>query len=584
MASNSTLCIDNTLSSIYFNTFSPNVGEIWSATNDLTTRGINYCYEITTLIDNPGSIFSAQTLYATCDDCLRNNYGVIRISDCIRGTEYIVTYDSFIGEPIIGEVFNGTISSVGGRLISSCFTIDYIGQFSENEFDYATSLGKLGTITTLTTVYTGCTDCLTGSTVSYEVNRCTDGIIDCVGLIGLESALVGHVISYSNGVDLYCGEVGKPTSDFCPIIYTFISDFGIGEEGLCDECLSSGNTRLLLTDCLRPEITEVVWASALFNNGEVSSLSTDLGCFTVVGPTGETVTINYYLNFDPTPTCQACIECNGFTIRWKSCEDEFIIGSTTSYQYVNLGNILYHPLYGCIEVTGVSPGDNGSDYVYGFETFITCPDCQVNANRTLYVATACTSATTYVFNVSVPATASPGDTYQLSWGSVPFICVTLTEPVGEGLETGEYFTSDADITCEECSSSNIGVRAINCSTGQYSVFNLTQEDYVRHYYSKPREFYVFKTNGECYFIANPCPQQPTGITPTITNYYDICFECTPDPLPPISAGTEYNVCVIDCSGNTITIRPPHPTWTNEQGRAVVLLDAIVLGGMNGLNN
>ena len=581
---NSTLCIDNTLSAINFNGNSPLIGEIWSATNDLTNRGIYYCYEITTLIDAPGSIYSAQTPYATCDDCLRNNYGVIRISDCIRGYIYYVTYDSFIGVPIIGEVFNGTISFVGGKLISSCFTIDDIGQYSEREYDTQLSSGKLGTITTLTTGYTGCTDCLTGSTVSYDVIRCTDESSDCVGLIGFQSALVGHVISYSNGVDLYCGKVGKPSPSPCSTVYTFISDFGIDEEGLCDECLSSGNTKLLLSDCSNPDKTVIVWASALFNNGEVSSLSTDLGCFTVVGPTGETVTINYYLNFDPTPTCQACIECNGFTIEWQSCEFAPINGVTTSYQYVSVGNILYHPFHGCIEVTGVSQGNSGSDYVYGFETFITCPDCQLNANRDLYVATACTSATTYVFNVSVPSTASPGDTYQLSWGSVPFICVTLTEPVGEGLETGEYFTSDADITCEECSSSNIGVRAINCSTGQYSVFNLTQEDYVRHYYSRPREFYVFKTNGECYFIANPCPQQPTDITSTITNYYDICFDCTPDPLPPISAGTEYNVCVIDCSGNTITIRPPHPTWTNEQGHAVVLLDAIVLGGMNGLNN
>jgi hypothetical protein len=209
-------------------------------------------------------------------------------------------------------------------------------------------------------------------------------------------------------------------------------------------------------------------------------------------------------------------------------------------------------------------------------------DCQLNAIRTLYAATACTSATTYVFTVSVPSTATSGDTYQLFWGSVPFICVTLTELVGTSI-SGEYFTSNNPITCDECSSSNIGVRAINCSTGQYSVFNLTQEDYVRHAYSRPKEFYVFKTNGECYFIANPCPQQPTGITPTITNYYDICFDCTPSD-PPISAGTEYNVCVIDCSGNTMSITPPHPTWTNEQGHAVVLLDAIVLGGMNGLNN
>jgi len=580
---NSKFCIDGISSSINFNVFSPSTGEIWSATNDLTTRGINYCYEMTSSTDVPGSVFSAQTLYETCDDCLRDNYGVIRISDCIGNSIYFVTYDSFIDVPIIGEVFNGSIS-VEGRPISSCFTIDDIIQYSEGEYNAQLLSEKLGTITTLNTVYTGCTDCVTGSTVSYDVIRCTDEIIDCVGLIGFQSALVNHVISYSNGVDLYCGVVGKPSPSPCSFEYTFISDFGIYEGPQCEECLLSGNTKLLLSDCLNPDRTQIVWASALYNNGEVSSLSTDLGCFTVVGPTDDRVTINYYLNFDPTPTCQECIECNGFTIEWQAC-DGSNSGITTSYQFVSLGDIFYHPFFSrCVVVTGVSQGNNGSDYVYNFETFVDCSSCNVDTNRTLYVATACTSATTYVFNVSVPSTANPGDTYQLSWGSVPFICVTLTEPVGEGLETGEYFTSDDEITCEECSSINIGVRAINCSTGQYSVFNLTQEDYVRHYYSSPREFYVFKTNGECYFIANPCPQKPTDITSTITNYYDICFDCTPDPPPPISAGTEYNVCVIDCSGNTITITPPHPTWTNEQGHAVVLLDAIVLGGINGLNN
>ena len=80
----------------------------------------------------------------------------------------------------------------------------------------------------------------------------------------------------------------------------------------------------------------------------------------------------------------------------------------------------------------------------------------------------------------------------------------------------------------------------------------------------------------------------TGLTSTgETNYHYVsgpfsnCEDC--ENLP-ISAGTEYNVCVIDCSGNTVSITPPHPTWTNEQGHAVVLLDAIALGGMNGLNS
>jgi hypothetical protein len=62
------------------------------------------------------------------------------------------------------------------------------------------------------------------------------------------------------------------------------------------------------------------------------------------------------------------------------------------------------------------------------------------------------------------------------------------------------------------------------------------------------------------------------------------FDNVEDALAPLSAGTEYNVCVLDCSGNTISISPPHPTYTNEFGKAVVQLNAVALGGINGLNN
>lgn len=64
----------------------------------------------------------------------------------------------------------------------------------------------------------------------------------------------------------------------------------------------------------------------------------------------------------------------------------------------------------------------------------------------------------------------------------------------------------------------------------------------------------------------------------------LLFPNVGEALSPLSAGTENKICIIDCSGNTTSIVPPHPTWTNEQGKAVVLLDAIALGGMNGLNS
>ena len=74
----------------------------------------------------------------------------------------------------------------------------------------------------------------------------------------------------------------------------------------------------------------------------------------------------------------------------------------------------------------------------------------------------------------------------------------------------------------------------------------------------------------------------TGETNTIILYgpFDDCSECN----APLSAGTEYNMCILDCSGNTISITPPHPTYVNEFGKAVIQLNAVALGGINGLNN
>ena len=63
-------------------------------------------------------------------------------------------------------------------------------------------------------------------------------------------------------------------------------------------------------------------------------------------------------------------------------------------------------------------------------------------------------------------------------------------------------------------------------------------------------------------------------------YYLVYAE---EPLPPTSAGTEYTVCVT-CNGVATEVNPPHPVWTNNYGQEVTLLDAVVLGGLNGLNS
>jgi hypothetical protein len=57
-----------------------------------------------------------------------------------------------------------------------------------------------------------------------------------------------------------------------------------------------------------------------------------------------------------------------------------------------------------------------------------------------------------------------------------------------------------------------------------------------------------------------------------------------------SANTEQPVCILDCSGNTLTVIPPHAVWTtggtDASGnlRTVIQLDSVELGGMNGFYN
>jgi len=64
--------------------------------------------------------------------------------------------------------------------------------------------------------------------------------------------------------------------------------------------------------------------------------------------------------------------------------------------------------------------------------------------------------------------------------------------------------------------------------------------------------------------------------------FNSCSDCT----SPISAGTETKICVTDdCDQVTRKlIDVTHPTYLNEYGKAVVQLNMIELGGMNGLNS
>jgi uncharacterized delta-60 repeat protein len=83
-----------------------------------------------------------------------------------------------------------------------------------------------------------------------------------------------------------------------------------------------------------------------------------------------------------------------------------------------------------------------------------------------------------------------------------------------------------------------------------------------------------------YYIAELYTE---GTTPTELSSFLEFSSCTECFNFTINSGNEYLMCEV-CSGDTFTVNPPHPVWTNNYGIAVTMLDAIVLGGPNGLNN
>lgn len=155
--------------------------------------------------------------------------------------------------------------------------------------------------------------------------------------------------------------------------------------------------------------------------------------------------------------------------------------------------------------------------------YTSCYDCMVD-NYTIVTLTSCSSSTNFIIDIT-----------QL--GYVPIINVTTISATiigGRGDETGCFTVTDVEQVSEN---------EYNAGLGDLSTITNLQFDNYRS-----------------------------------------CDEC----LYGFSSGTESTICVVCCpctTGETVTsVVPPHPTWTNGQGQAITQLNAITLGGPNGLNN
>jgi hypothetical protein len=602
---NATLCQDDRPLSVNFDGNTPSIGEVWNTLNiNLLEKPIPYCVTITTGVTEVTSTKLLTTQYTDCYDCMSNNYGIVLVTDCIGDSkirsQYNLTLESFGFLPTIGATYYLTFLIEGSSLITTCVTVNREGirQLTESDYNNSIADGKIGVVQIVPTLETNCQDCLSGNSLSYEVQRCTDSETDYVLLIN--NSFINHIIAYSDGVNEYCGTVVGLGTGGVP--FTFINDYGLGGDGgsaTCDQCLATENQKVLLQSCTDSEYTEVVWAASLFGTGDISNLSTDSGCFIVSGLTDADVTINNYLNFDPQPGCEPCIECNGINYSYTTCSGDYS-GDFKSYQYLSGGTKFYNPAIGlCCEVIGTS--SSYYDTLYSVETFEDCPDCQDNADVVIWNASACTNSNTYSsIYVTTDSTAQIGDVVKLMWGSNEWICAGLINTASSYSGGYTYFNTQKNgsgstlryDTCETCNSQGlIGVTLVNCDTLVESFVSITLDNYLSVYnFGSLTNYSVKDSNGSCYQITNLCPipLEEQGFT-AVEFYFNCTFCETTVVNPPRSANTESFVCVICCdcgaTGSTVNqVSPPHPVWTDGYGTQVTQLNMITLGGMNGLNS
>ena len=481
----------------------------------------NACWEI---IDSSLPVPQVpNALYTDCYDCYVSNNAVLSFESCSRDFDtpiFSITDFGFV--PQLGEVYYLTfVSPTTNGLVKSCFTAKDIK-------NGGTGL-PISVLLEPPVLETNCESCFTGNSKSYLVKRC-DGTIDYIEL--LDDSYNGHVITYSVGIDRYCGTVD--TQQNGAITGVFVSDFSPNGQGVCEACNDSVNDRRLLTNCLNGNV-EVVWGSPFFEDGNFSHLSSKDGCFSVGPITAATVTLNGILNFDPQPTCQDCIQCNGNGLVLAPCDggDTYNVGS---YQYANIGDVIYDPYNGeCSTVVNYNSFEAPSEYI--FYSFVTggtsCGTCESLGTPISYYAEECITGNLVVITFDSTSTIGIGDIVKAKWGTSDFLCYTITDLYDNSLGYDFYYsdTTTSFTGCTECETSGyLGVTLVNCNTLIEKYVNVDIPTWVTMsgYDDNLGSHVVKGTDGECYYLVNSCPISPIYDTfQGNGEYYYYCFQCTP---------------------------------------------------------
>ena len=605
MASNSINCYDGLNVNINFSGRSVNNGEIWSVVAP-AGKFQTFCVEITDyLTDAPLEPLSAQTQYINCYECYTNNYGVYSFTLC--GSDrvaYSIDVSQF-GQTFFDSSTGFTQSTVfylefliQGQVVQGCFSFRPPRLVPQEQYERLLTRGILSQNLIGYTAQTDCQTCITSSPLVYNVKNCDGVTINYVSLPTNE--YVNNLISYTDGIDEFCGtvidiSVGSAT-------HTFVSDYGKGVR--CTVCQDQVNTKYRIVNCVDSNINYTVYGSQLFQNGQVSNLSFNDGCFEVLGTTDDPVDLSLFFDYKPHNDCNDCIECSGVFYQYSLCSDPgVIVGEILSYQVIPIGGVFWHPYWEewCIRETASNSASGVYDTFYSVFT----GTCDTLSSPVTWSAAGCDNTLASNINIVTDGSRSFAETVQAMWSTNKLFCVTLAGPPSPPMSGDTYFSSLLDgsnnnivyTDCLDCyNSTNVGVTTINCNTSEVGNYNLTYLEW-----GVLTNFGGFGSQGysnlcfsdiddNCWTILE-CPTSLgfSSLVP-IETYFN-CPTCkifNPEPKEPArSANTETDFCQEICveSGTTVvTITPPHPIWTDGYGTQVTQLDMVTLGGINGLNN
>jgi glyoxylate carboligase len=165
----------------------------------------------------------------------------------------------------------------------------------------------------------------------------------------------------------------------------------------------------------------------------------------------------------------------------------------------------------------------------------------------------------------------------------PFGCFTITSLANSG-DTVDFNIVTGYTDCISCIQSTDGVFIFSeCSDPMSTVYIDVNEfntvpSFLQSYYLE-----LTGSTG-CFVFEDWSPgDEPTDSISFILGPYEECNVCEGYNIP-TSANTAYTLCTLDCDGNPIELQFPHPVWTDGYGNAVTQLNAVQLGGPNGLNN